>query len=94
MSYAREVKSTLRLTMSQVRRCYEMFKLNAVNDRHKQSKAMVAYRLEVKARLFHAEQEVLSLYSQKPEERKEKLQEMYNEIEQHYLAVIKKARLH
>ena len=94
VSYARNVKSTLRLTMSQVRRCYEIFKLNSVSDRHKQSKPMVAYRLEVKARLFHAEQEVLALYSQRPEERKEKLAEMYNELEQHYLAVMKKARLH
>jgi hypothetical protein len=94
ISYARHVKSILRLTLNQVRRCYEIFKLNAVNDRHKQSKSMTAFRLEVKARLFHSEQEVLSLYSHKPEERKEKLHEMYTELEQHYLAVIKKARLH
>ena len=94
VEYARTVKSSLRLTLGQVRRCYEIFRLSGVTDRHKQSKQMVAYRLEVKARLFHAEQEVLSLYSSKPDERKEKLQEMYNELEQHYLAVIKKARLH
>lgn len=55
---------------------------------------MTAYRLEIKARLFREEAEVLSLYSQRPEERKEKLQEMYKELEEHYLAVIKKARLH
>ena len=55
---------------------------------------MVAYRLEVKARLFHEECEVLSLYSQKSDDRKQKLAEIYNELEQHYLAVIKKARLH
>jgi histone acetyltransferase 1 len=96
LSYARRVKACLRLTMGQVRRCYEIFKLALqVNDRHnKTSKAMTAYRLEVKARLFKQEQEVLSLYSHKPEERKEKLAEMYNELEAHYLTVIKKARLH
>jgi hypothetical protein len=92
--YALIVKGSLRITLAQVRRCYEIFKLNAVNDRHKMSKAMVAYRLEVKARLFKEEQEVLSLYSNNPEKRKEKLAEIYNEIEQHYLVVIKKARLH
>lgn len=55
---------------------------------------MTAFRLEVKARLFREEQEVLSLYSQNSELRKEKLAEIYDELEQHYLAVIKKARLH
>lgn len=55
---------------------------------------MTAYRLEVKARIFREEAEVLSLYSSKPEDRKEKLQEIYKELEEHYLAVIKKARLH
>jgi len=93
-AYARRVKACLRLTLAQVRRCYEIFKLNSVSDRHRHSKAMTAYRLEVKARLFNQEQEVLSLYSHKPEQRKEKLAEMYNELEQHYLTVIKKARLH
>lgn len=57
-------------------------------------RGMVAYRLEVKGRIYREEQEVLSLYSQKPELRKEKLSEIYNELEQHYLSVIKKARLH
>ena len=80
--------------MAQVRRCYEIFKLNSINDRHKNSKSMVAYRLEVKARLFREEQEILSLYSQKPELRKEKLAEIYNELEAHFQAVLKKARLH
>ena len=54
---------------------------------------MVAFRLEVKARIFKEEQEILSLYSQKPEERKEKIKEIYDELEQHYLTVIRKARL-
>jgi hypothetical protein len=57
-------------------------------------RAMVAYRLEVKTRIFREEAEVLSLYSNKPELRKEKLAEIYNELEQHYAIVIKKARLH
>jgi len=38
VAYARRVKAALRITMAQVRRCYEIFKLNAVNDRHKNSK--------------------------------------------------------
>jgi len=88
------IKRALRITLAQVRRCYEIFKLNSINDKNKNSRAMTAYRLEVKRRIFHEEQEVLSLYSNKPEERKEKLAEIYNELEQHYLMAIKKARLH
>jgi hypothetical protein len=55
---------------------------------------MQAYRLEVKARIHREMQEVLSLHSQKRSERKEKLAEIYNELEEHYLRVIKKARVH
>jgi GNAT superfamily N-acetyltransferase len=36
--YASVVKAALRITLAQVRRCYEIFRLNAISDRHKNSK--------------------------------------------------------
>ncbi len=44
--------------------------------------------------LFKQEEEILSVSSVSADERKAKLQEFYEELEQHYLNVIRKARLH
>jgi len=78
--YAKIVHQTLRITMEQVRRCYEAFKLGALNKADKA--AYQQYRLEVKARLLHQNQEEMSALDLEP--RKQRLHEMYLELESTY----------
>jgi len=78
--YAKIVHQTLRITMEQVRRCYEAFKLGALSKADKA--AYQQYRLEVKARLLHQNQEEMSALDLEP--RKQRLHEMYLELESTY----------
>ena len=89
--YARSVQRALRIPLKQVRRCYEIFKLSQTDVR--QSRQYDQYRLEVKRRLYVEREEALCTAAS-GEERKEMLHDMYAELEQHYLAVVRKARIH
>ena len=89
--YAESVQAALRIPMRQVRRCYEIFKLAQTDVR--QSRQYELYRQEVKRRLYCEREEQLCT-SAKGMERKELLHRWYMELEQHYLQVIKKARIH
>ena len=93
VEYAQRVSRSLRIPLRQVRRCYEIFKLSQTDTRAAHSKAYNEYRLEVKLRLYGEREEWLCV-SASGEERKELLHELYQHLEQHYLAVIKKARIH
>jgi histone acetyltransferase 1 len=90
--YGEKVRKALRITPQQARRIYEILKLNSIDL--KNNKAYTAYRLEVKKRLFVENEEILGVSVANEEERKEKLQEIYRELETHYMGVIRKARLH
>jgi histone acetyltransferase 1 len=89
--YSSEMRRKLRITAQQARRIYEILKLNCIEM--KNCKQYTAYRLEVKRRLAVENEELLSVYSHSDAERKEKLAEIYKDLETHYLTVIKKGRL-
>ena len=91
--YAERVSRVLRIPLRQVRRCYEIFKLSQTDTRGAHSRPYHEYRLEVKQRLYVEKEEWLCV-SASGQERKELLHELYQQLEQHYLAVIKKARIH
>ena len=91
VAYARGVREALRIPMTQVRRCYEIFKLSQTDVR--QPRQLELYRMEVKRRLWKQMEEQLYT-SACGEERKDMLHHLYLDLEQHYLQVIKKARIH
>ena len=93
VSYAARVSRALRIPMRQVRRCYEIFKLSQTDTRGANSRAYHEYTVEVKQRLYVEKEEWLCV-SASGQERKDLLHELYQQLEQHYLAVIKKARIH
>ena len=93
LPYAQRVSRALRIPLRQVRRCYEIFKLSQTDTRGANSRPHHDYMLEVKQRLYVEKEEWLCV-SASGQERKELLHEMYQQLEQHYLAVIKKARIH
>ena len=58
IEYGKKVQEKLRITLGQVRRCYEIFKLNSIDTRNE--KQYTPYRLEVKRRLFVENEEEIS----------------------------------
>jgi histone acetyltransferase 1 len=90
--YGEQVSRLLRVPLKQVRRCYEIFKLAQTDIR--QPRLYEAYRLEVKRRLYVEHEELLSVNWKAGEERKQRLHQMYTQLEQHYHEIIKKARIH
>lgn len=91
-SLGERIRKQLRITLSQVRRCYEILKLAQINM--KDERTYTQYRLEIKRRLFVENEHSLSVNTHSAAERKSELAELYSAIEQHYLTVIRKARLH
>ena len=90
--YGARVRSCLRITLGQVRRCYEILKLSTINV--KDDRVYTPYRLEIKRRLYIENEDELSVNYASAAERKQQLQEMYAALEAHYLMVIRKARVH
>jgi len=89
--YAEYVRRELRITLAQVRRCYEIFRFASIDPRDEEG--LKEFRLDVKKRLFKDHEEELSIYVNDPEGRKKRLQELYQELEDAYRNVCRKARI-
>jgi len=82
-SYADNARKLLRITPTQIRRCYEIFKSASVDMNNENQ--YTDYRLEVKARLNVLYAEDLSVASHDIAERKRRLHNLYKQLERNYL---------
>jgi histone acetyltransferase 1 len=86
--FGKEVQKKLKITKDQIRKCYETAILEKLKFSNATKEDLVEYRLDVKRRLFKTYDIDKSISD--PDERKEKLHEMYNELEEEYLDIITK----
>lgn len=80
------MRAELKLTMDQIRRCYEILKLRYIDRANEE--VYKAYRLEVKNRLFKQNQEELLMVAKQDSVRKQMLQQLYEEEEQIYWGLL------
>jgi histone acetyltransferase 1 len=92
---AQTIRDELYIPFSQIRRCYEILKLMQVDQRVTNQRAtyLEEYRKEIKRRLYMENIESIATQSHSLTQRMKLLDKMYTELEQHYLLVIRKARL-
>eukprot|EP01083_Nonionella_stella_P022228 61495_1 len=86
--YKEKVQKKLKLTDLQITRCYEAFKLGAINEKNENQ--YKNYRLEVKKRLYNLFREDIGVYNYDLAEKKKKLAELYHEVENKYRMVLMK----
>jgi len=86
------IRKRLKLWKGQIRRCYEVLRFALVN--RSDEEGYRAYRLYVKARLYHRNEETLSGI-ENPVERKRQLDILYRELEKEYgylLDILRKSK--
>jgi GNAT superfamily N-acetyltransferase len=88
-AYAAEVKTKLKITVTQVRRLFEVRKLSKVN--FKNEKEYAKYQLEIKKRLLQTHAEQLCVLTADDAERRRKLNALYKKDEAKFLLLLSKA---
>lgn len=88
--FAQTVQKKLRINKEQIRKCYETAMLEKLKFSNASKERFTEYRLEVKRRLFKTFDMEKSIAD--ADDRKEKLQELYLDVEEQYMHVIAKVR--